>query len=219
MKDLIIIGAGGLGRETIWMTERINAVSPEWNILGFIDDKPSYKGKIIDGYRVLGNSADVATYPDAYYVCAVGNAAIRKSAVDKITKILPGIKFATLIDPACVICSGRSKVGKGCIICAHTYITIDTRIGDHVYFGADGTIGHDARVDDFVTCYPGVNVAGSTHIEIACEIGSGSQVIQGVTIERGTIVGAGSVVIRNLPANCTAVGAPAKPIKFHEKKV
>ena len=55
MKDLIIIGAGGLGRETIWMTERINAVSPEWNILGFIDDKPSYKGKIIDGYRVLGN--------------------------------------------------------------------------------------------------------------------------------------------------------------------
>ncbi len=217
MKDLIIIGAGGLGRETIWMVERINAVKPEWNILGFIDDKPSLKGKIIDGYKVLGNSVDVSTYPDAYFVCAVGLAAIRKSAVEKIKKIAP-IKFATLIDPACVL-SNRSKIGEGCIICAHTYITVDTKIGNHVYFGADGTIGHDARVDDFVTCYPGVNVAGSTHIETACEIGSGSQVIQGVTVGKGTIVGAGSVVIRDLPADCTAVGAPAKPIKFHEKKV
>lgn len=218
MKDLIIIGAGGLGRETIWMAERINAVKPEWNILGFIDDKPSLKGKIIDGYRVLGNSVDVATYPDAYYVCAIGLAAVRKSAVEKIKKIAP-VKFATLIDPACVWCKERSKIGEGCIICAHTYITTDTKIGNHVYFGADGTIGHDAIVEDFVTCYPGVNVAGSTHIETTCEIGSGSQVIQGVTVKKGTIVGAGSVVIRDLPADCTAVGAPAKPIKFHEKKI
>lgn len=216
MKDLIIIGAGGLGRETIWMAERINAVKPEWNILGFIDDKPSYKGKIIDGYRVLGNSADVATYPDAYYVCAVGSARIRKSAVEKILKIAP-VKFATLIDPACVWCNSRATIGEGCIICAHTYITVDTKIGNHVYFGADGTIGHDARVDDFVTCYPGVNVSGTTHISPCCEIGAGSQVIQGVSIGEKTIVGAGSVVIRDLPANCTAVGAPAKPIKFHEK--
>lgn len=216
MKDLIIIGAGGLGRETIWTAERINAVKPEWNILGFIDDKPSYKGKIIDGYRVLGNSADVATYPDAYYVCAVGSAKIRKSAVEKFLRIAP-VKFATLIDPACVWCKDRSTIGEGCIICAHTYITVDAKIGNHVYFGADGTVGHDARIDDFVTCYPGVNVSGTTHISTACEIGAGSQIIQGVNVGERTIVGAGSVVIRDLPPECTAVGAPAKPIKFHNK--
>ena len=216
MKDLIIIGAGGLGRETIWTAERINAVKPEWNILGFIDDKPSYKGKIIDGYRVLGNSADVATYPDAYYVCAVGSAKTRKSAVEKILKIHP-VKFATLIDPACVICRDRTTVGEGCIICAHTYITVDIKIGNHVYFGADGTIGHDAVIDDFVTCYPGVNVSGTTTVHTGCEIGAGSQVIQGVNVGENTIVGAGSVVIRDLPPDCTAVGAPARPIKFHNK--
>lgn len=217
MKDLIIIGAGGLGRETIWMAERINAVNPEWNILGFIDDKPSYKGKIIDGYRVLGNSADVATYPDAYYVCAIGNASIRKSAVEKILRIAP-VKFATLVDPACVWCRGRTSIGEGCIICAHTYITVDIKIGNHVYFGADGTVGHDARIDDFVTCYPGVNVSGATHVSSCCEIGAGSQIIQGISVGERTIVGAGSVVIRDLPADCTAVGAPAKPIKFNNKK-
>lgn len=218
MKDLIIIGSGGLGRETVWTAERINAVKPEWNILGFIDDKPSYKGKIIDGYRVLGNSADVATYPDAYYVCAIGNAAIRKSAVEKILKIAP-VKFATLIDPACVYCKDRTTFGEGCIICAHTYITVDIKIGNYVYFGADGTVGHDARIEDFVTCYPGVNVSGAAHIGSCCEIGAGSQVIQGITVGERTIIGAGSVVVRDLPSDCTAVGAPAKPIKIDGKRI
>lgn len=218
MKDLIIIGAGGLGRETIWTAERINAVSHEWNILGFIDDKPSLKDKIIDGYKVLGNSSDVAAYPDAYYVCAIGRAEVRKSAVEKIQKIHP-VKFATLIDPACVCCKERSSFGEGCIICANTYITVNVKVGNHVYFGADGSIGHDSRVDDFVTCYPGVNVSGTTHIGSECEIGAGSQVIQGVSVGEKTIVGAGSVVIRDLPPDCTAVGAPAKPIKFHNQKI
>lgn len=218
MKDLIIIGAGGLGRETIWMAERINAVKPEWNILGFIDDKPSYKGKIIDGYRVLGNSADVATYPDAYYICAIGKPEIRKSAVEKILRIAP-VKFATLIDPACVYNKDRTSFGEGCIICAHTYVTVDIKIGNHVYFGADGTVGHDSKIDDFVTCYPGVNVSGAARIGTCCEIGAGSQIIQGVSVGERTIVGAGSVVIRDLPSDCTAVGAPVKPIKINGKKI
>ena len=218
MKDLIIIGAGGLGRETIWMAERINAVNPEWNILGFIDDKPSYKGKIIDGYRVLGNSADVATYPDAYYICAIGNSSIRKSAVEKIKKIAP-VKFATLIDPACVYCKSKTSFGEGCIICAHTYITVDIKIGNHVYFGADGTIGHDAVIDDFVTCYPGVNLSGATHINSVCDIGAGSTVIQGITVGGKSIIGAGSVVIRDLPEGCTAVGSPANVIKINGNKI
>lgn len=218
MKDLIIIGAGGLGRETAWTVERINAVNPEWNLLGFIDDKPNLKDKIIDGYRVLGNSVDVSTYPDAYYVCAVGNAKIRKSAVEKIKKIYP-VKFATIIDPACVCCQERSSFGEGCIICANTYITVDVKIGNHVYFGADGTIGHDAKVGDFVTCYPGVNLSGSTRVGNESELGAGTVVIQGISVGKQTVVGAGSVVIRDLPDDCTAVGAPAKPIKMHGQKL
>ena len=66
MKDLIIIGSGGLGRETAWTAERINAVSPEWNILGFIDDNIQIQGHMIDGYRVIGTVAAVSKYPDAF---------------------------------------------------------------------------------------------------------------------------------------------------------
>lgn len=80
----------------------------------------------------------------------------------------------------------------------------------------DTTVGHDAILDSFVTVYPGCNISGNVHIGQLCEIGTGTQVIQGLSIGDSTVVGADSVVIRDLPANCTAVGVPAKPVKFHE---
>lgn len=218
MKDLIIIGAGGLGRETAWTAERINSVNPEWNILGFIDDNPEIQGKVFDGYKVIGTLEKVADYPDAYYVCAVGSARVRRLIVKKVKSIAP-VKFATLIDPACVYCKERTTIGEGCIICANTYITVDISIGSHVYFGADGTIGHDAVIADFVTCYPGVNVSGSTNIGSGCEFGAGTVIIQGLSVGENTVVGAGAVVVRDLPADCTAVGTPAKPIKMHGKRI
>ena len=217
MKDLIMIGSGGLGRETAWTAERINAVKPEWNILGYIDDNIQVQGREFDGYRVIGTTAAVTKYPDAYYVCAIGSARIRRLVVEKIKSLAP-VKFATLIDPACVCSRDRVDFGEGNIICANTYITLDIKIGNHVYIGGNATVGHDAVIGDFVTLYPAANVSGSTRIGHGCEIGTGAQVIQGLSVGNGTIVGAGSVVVRNLPPDCTAVGVPAKPIKFHEKR-
>lgn len=72
-------------------------------------------------------------------------------------------------------------------------------------------------VDDFVTLYPGAIVAGNVHIGNNCELGTGCNIIQGLDIGKRTIIGAGAVVVRNIPENCTAVGVPAKPIKFREE--
>lgn len=214
MKDLIIIGSGGLGRESVWTAERINAVNPEWNILGFIDDNIQVQGKLIDGYRVIGTTAAAVKYPDAYYVCAVGSAKIRNRIIKKI-KSIADVKFATLIDPAAVFGKDRVQIGEGCIICANTYITLDIKIGSHVYIGANSTVGHDSRIDDFVTVYPGANVSGSTYLGSGCEIGTGSKVIQGLSIGMNSIIGAGAVVIKNIPQDCTAVGVPARIIKMN----
>lgn len=218
MKNLIIIGSGGLGRETVWTAERINSVSPEWNILGFIDDNIQVQGQLIDGYRVIGTTAAVAKYKDAYFVCAVGSAKIRKRIVEKVRSVAD-VKFATLIDPACVCSRERVSVGEGCIICANTYITLDIKIGSHVYIGGNSTVGHDSRIDDFVTVYPGANVSGSTYLGSGCEMGTGSRIIQGLSVGMNTIVGAGAVVVRNLPPDCTAVGVPARVIKSNRSNI
>lgn len=217
MKDLIIIGLGGLGRETAWTVERINAITPEWNLLGFIDDDISEQNHVVDGHKVLGTTADVKNYSDAYYVCAIGHAHIRKEVVERI-KAIADVKFATIIDPASTISAGNVEFGEGCIICANTYITIDIKIGNHVYIGGNATVGHDAVISDFVTLYPGANLSGNTNVGECCELGTGSQVIQGLTVGNGTLVGAGSVVVHDLPSDCTAVGVPSKPIKMHNKK-
>ena len=212
MKDLIIFGASGFGREVAWAVERINKVSPTWNLLGFMDDNDSIQGTEINGYKVLGKTCDVNRYPDAFFVCAVGASRTREIIIKNMKAINPLIKFGTVIDPSVEI-SDFVSIGEGTIICAHTIITVNISIGSHVIINLDCTVGHDAIIKDFVTLYPSVNVSGITNIGHAVELGTGTQIIQGKGIGDYSIIGAGAVVIKDIPANCTAVGSPAKPIK------
>ena len=215
MKDLIIFGASGFGREVAWAVERINAVQPTWKLLGFLDDNESIQGAEINGYTVLGKTCDVSKYPNAYYVCAVGASKVREKIITNMKKENPNIKFGTVIDPNAEI-SNLVTIGEGTIICAHTIITVNIAIGSHVIINLDCTIGHDAVLHDFVTLYPSVNVSGITEIGHAVELGTGMQIIQGKKIGDYSIVGAGAVVVKDIPEKCTAVGSPAKPIKFFE---
>lgn len=78
----------------------------------------------------------------------------------------------------------------------------------------DCTLGHNDVIGDFVTIYPSVNGSGNVSVGECCELGTGMQIIQGKSIGDYSIVGAGAVVVKNIPSKCTAVGSPAKPIKF-----
>lgn len=210
MKDLYIIGAGGFGREVAWLVERINSVAPTWNLKGFIDDKDSLWGTMEGGYPVLGGAEYLIQQGEVYAVCAVGASATRKKVVEKFTG--SQIKFATLIDPS-VLISNRVQVGEGSIICAGSIITVDIQIGNYVIINLDCTIGHDDRIKDFVTLYPSVNVSGNVVIGECTELGTGMQIIQGKTVAANTIIGAGSVVVRDITESGTYVGCPVKRIK------
>lgn len=214
MKDLLIIGAGGMGRDVTWLVKRINDVTPQWNLLGFIDDNPDIQGKELVGYKVVGRIDDIKNYPDAFVVCSIANAKVRKRIIERIRNDFPNQKFATLIDPT-VEMSDYVKIGEGAVICAHTLITMNIRIGDFPIITSGCTIGHDTVVNDFVTFYPNATVSGFTVVGECTELGTGMQAIQEKTIGSNTIIGAGAVVVRDIPDNCTAVGNPAKPIKFH----
>lgn len=210
MKDLYIIGAGGFGREVAWLVERINEVTPTWNIKGFIDDNESLWGTKEDAYDVVGGCEYLKTLGDVYAVCAVGSARVRKIIIDKFKD--SKVKFATVIDPS-VIISKRVEIGEGTIICAGTIITVDIKIGNHVIINLDCTIGHDDVVEDFVTIYPSVNVSGNVVIGECSELGTGMQIIQGKNVAPNTIIGAGAVVVKNCLESGTYVGSPAKKIK------
>lgn len=213
MKDLVIVGAGGLGREVVWLINRINHVKPTWNLIGFVDDNNRLHGSVISGYPVLGSCSWLREQMNEIYaVCAIGFSKVRKAVISK----LEGIKFATLIDPS-VVMSNRIQIGEGCIIGAGSILTVDIVIGNYIIINPGCTVGHDAVLKDYVSLYPGVNISGNTLLEDCVEMGTGSQIIQGLKVGEGTIVGAGSVVVRDLPDECTAVGCPAKVIKFESQ--
>ena len=212
MKDLIIFGASGFGREVAWLVERINAVSPTWNLLGFMDDADELQGKVINGYKILGKIDDICNYPEVYFVCAIGASKVREKIIKSMKALNPNVKFGTVIDPTVEI-SKYVTVGEGTIICAHTIITVNITIGNHVIINLDCTIGHDAILQDYVTLYPSVNVSGITNIGYATELGTGMQIIQGKCIGKYSVIGAGAVVVKDIPEKCVAVGSPAKPIK------
>ena len=213
-KKLVIVGAGGFGREILYQLSEVNCQNDMYEILGFVDDTPELQGEIIKGYPVKGNLQWLIDYDSE--ICAViciGNSKARKKVVERIS-FNPKIIFPIIIANDVRI-SDDVKFGKGCIICLSSILTVNVTVGDFVIVNLDSTIGHDAIIDDFVTLYPSVNVSGNVHIGCCTEIGTGSNIIQWKKIGENTIVGAGAVVIKDIPANCTAVGNPAKPIKLH----
>jgi len=212
MKDVVIIGAGGFGREVAWLIEDINKIKPQWNIRGFVDENLDLKGKLIDGYKVLGD-IEWLKDQDLYAVCAIGDPIVKKNIVNRLKG--SRIKYPVLIHPN-VIKSNSVEIGEGSIICAGNILTVNIKIGKHVIINLDCTIGHDAEIKDYSTILPSVNISGYVIVEQCVSIGTGSAIIQGIKIGSNTVIGAGAVVVKDLPANCTAVGIPAKPIKFSE---
>ena len=212
MKDLVIVGAGGFGREVAWLVEDINNNNREWNLLGFIDENEQNHGNELNGYKVLGGFDYLNNKKNIYYVCAIGNAKVRKEIVEKKCSKY-NIKPSNLIHPSVIMSKKYNKMGEGCIICASNIITVNFNLGDHIIVNLDCTIGHDVVINDYVTIYPSVNVSGNCNIGECVELGTGTQVIQGNNIGDRTIVGAGSVVIRNIEGDKVAVGVPTKVIK------
>lgn len=212
---LVVLGAGGLGREVAWQISQIRNVIEQYHVIGFVDDNPELQGKVINGLPNLGGIDFLINYTEeiAVVIC-LANPKIRREIYEKLS-INPKISFPTIIAND-VQHSDTVKFGKGCIICLSNIYTVNIEVGDFVISNSDCIVGHDVVLGDFVTIYPSVSVSGNVYIGDGTEIGTGTNIIQGKRIGEQSIIGAGSVVVGDIPKKCTAVGIPAKPIKFHK---
>lgn len=213
MKDLVIIGAGGFGREVAWLVEEINRRRPTWRLLGFIDEDEGKRGRTLNGYPVLGDFSAVGRLPQGLAaVCAVGDPAAKERLVGEAVKA--GLTFVNLIHPNVAV-SPWVELGVGVIVCEGVVMTTNIVIGNHVSINPGCGLGHDVTIKDYTTLLWHVDLGGGARVGRGCLLGTKATVLPGVTVGKGTVVGAGAVVTRDLPPRCTAVGLPAKPIKFH----
>jgi len=214
MKDIVIIGAGNFGREVAQLISDINRSKLQWNLLGYIDETPEKQKAVINNIPVLGGLEWLERNKSSKIcsVFAIGNPRNKYRLIQKLKNC--NMVFPNLIHPEAA-CSGYLEMGIGNIICWGCFLSVNVRIGNHVSINPACGIGHDAVIMDYSTLYWNVTLSGNVTINEGCELGSKTTVIPLRSIGRWSITGAGAVVAKDLPPFCTAVGVPAKPIKYH----
>jgi sugar O-acyltransferase (sialic acid O-acetyltransferase NeuD family) len=210
-KPLVILGAGAFARETLDVVDALNTLLPTWDVIGFlVDAQYGAAGTLVQNKPILGEFSWLSKHPGIYVVCGIGAPELRWQIFERIKSF--DVQFATLVHPS-VIKTTWMTVGVGTVITAGCVFSNHIVIGDHVHINPSSTIGHDVTIDRFSSLAPGVLISGNVHIQEGAYIGTGANIIEKKTIGAWAIVGAGSTVIQDVPANSTVVGTPAQVIK------
>ncbi len=217
MKDLVIYGCGSVGRMVEQIVFDINAASPSWNVIGFIDDDESKLVTRVADLPVLGGISWLAQNLATSVALGFSNPIQKRAAMEQL-HASGSFDLVTLVHPRAWI-SRRVEFGAGTLIYPGVHIDVDVTIGKCVVLNKLSTVGHDTTIGDFATTAPGVNLGGNCTFGEGVEFGINSSTIQGIHIGDWAVIGGGAVVVRDIPRNSVAVGVPAKVIQQRYPKV
>lgn len=218
-RDIVIIGAGGFGREVIDVLTAINdhAGQVVWRLLGVVDDAPSVLNLARLEQRTipyLGTIDDAITRTPSSYSVGVGSPRARREIAGRLDKA--GFSPVVLQHPAATLGS-MVAVGAGSVICAGARLTTNIGLGQHVHVNLNATVGHDTTIGDFVSINPLASISGDCTVGDEAMIGVAASIINGVKVGPGAVVGGGACAVRDVEADATVVGVPAKQLGGHER--
>lgn len=202
-EQVIVIGASGHGKVVADIVRKSGDT-----LLGFLDDNETLPPAIC-GIPVLGKTAEYAKYPEASFVIAIGNAAVR----EKIARQLDGVRWYTAIHPSAVISPLDVHIGVGSVVMANAVVNPSAHIGKHCILNTTAVVEHDNRIGDFAHISVGAKLGGTVTIGNRAWVGIGAAISNNVTICDDCMVGAGAVVICDIKESGTYVGVPARKNK------
>jgi sugar O-acyltransferase (sialic acid O-acetyltransferase NeuD family) len=209
MKNLIIIGARGFGREVFHYTKECRGYNETWTIKGFLDDKSD----ALLGYEhcppILDSVEHYSPLDNDVFICALGDVKFKKKYATHILE--KGGQFINLIHNSANV-GANTVLGKGCIVLPNAVISCDCKIGDFVTFQTMVAIGHDSKISDFCHLNAFAFLGGWVEIEQEVTVHTKACILPRLKIGKNSIVGAGSIVIKSVKPATTVFGNPAKQI-------
>lgn len=210
---LVVVGAGGLGREVVDIVEALRREDPSspLELVGVLDDNPSAASLAYLAERDLRYLGPVGTWlatarSDAFTI-GIANPVHRRALDGRLVEA--GLSAVTLVHPAATVGS-RVTLGDGSIVCAGARLTTNIRLGRHAHVHVNATVGHDSVLGDFASAYPQSAISGSCLIGDGATVGASATVLQGLTVGPGGFVGAGAVVTTDVAPHSTVKGIPAR---------
>ena len=211
-RSLVIVGAGGFGREALDVVRAsLDAMTaPSYAVLGVVDDALSDANRqrlAATGIEYLGTTRVIDESPDLAVVIAVGSPAARLRLAERWGA--SDRDFPTMVHPAATIGSA-STLGRGVVVCAGVQVSTNVHLGDFVHLNPNATVGHDSHLAEGVSVNPGAVISGDVAIGRGALVGAGAVVLQQLTIGAHATVGAAACVVRDVERDAVVKGVPAR---------
>ena len=210
MKRLVIVGAGGFGREMFAAARESTQFGTLFGSFAFLDANPAALDAFAGYPAIIGSPADYVPAPDDVFVTALGDVGSRMKCVRSLEE--RGAAFAAVVHRTATL-GPNVAIGAGSFVAPNATLTADVKVGRHVDIFHNSSVGHDSVIGDFAHVYAQCSVGGSVTIGGGARIYPGSVVTPRRRIGENAVVGAGSVVFLDVPPGVTVHGNPASPVE------
>ena len=214
-KRIAILGAGGQAREVEWLIREINRHHPTYEFLGYIIGDVTSLGEHDSSRGLLGDESWLESNRDRVECLAIGigDPTLRLKLAAALTSRFPDIEWPPLIHPRAIFDAATCECGPGVLLCGGTTCTVNIKFGAFSLINFGCTIGHEVQIGKGCVVNPGANISGGTILGDGVLVGSGAQVLQYLRVGAAATIGAGAVVVKNVEADSTVVGVPARALK------
>jgi UDP-perosamine 4-acetyltransferase len=210
--DILIVGAGGHGKVVLDILRSAGTHRP----IGFLDAEAALTGSTIHGLPVLGQINQLPKFKGKSRgaIVAIGDNRARSSYAQLVRE--QGWELVNAVHPRATV-SATAKIGCGVVVAAGAVVGTDAELDDCVIINTSAVVDHECHVAAAAHICPAAALAGRVRIGEMAFVGLGSRVIQCLTVGRQATVGAGAVVIADVPEYATVVGVPARIIKVADQ--
>lgn len=210
MKNLIIIGAGGMGREVFHLAKECYGFGNEFDVKGFLDDNSHALDNFTYDYPpIIGTISGYEIQEDDVFTCSIGDVCTKAKIVELIES--KGGQFINLIHPDVYI-NNTATIGVGILAFHDVHVGSEAIIGNHVMLQSYAAIGHDAIIGDYTRIDPKASVIGGVKVGKRVTLHTMCVLNHKVEVGDDAVVGALSFVIRKVKTGITVFGNPAKEI-------